>query len=416
MRGSCKLVLALALLVTPAASYAVKVPVPIDGVTLNVNVQLQTQLLANENGNASGSGWSADVFVRRTRLLVNGDIGQNLSYLLQLDNANFGKYGNYSGRAIVQDAWVGWAPTGISGPNVIFIDAGILLLPISHHLLESTTNFITADVHTDSFRLTGNQLPGLRSTGVQVRGWWFDKKVGFRGGVYEGTRANNVPGANSKSLPQVAGFLNLDILGSEEGGWLYGAYKWAKDPVLSVGLSGVYQSLAVKNAVLPAPAQSFTDQKLASADVYLDWPMTESSELVFEATVYVNRNGTASADTGVGFFADLGYRRGWFAPYVSYEYFQADDCDTALTSEQCLAGRAGQAHATDSRNAKLGVNFFFNKNLNHLNVELGVNHGQSVYGPQSITNGSAGYVPKGSTTLLTTPAQLSLLLHWNVLF
>ena len=80
MRAPCKPVLTLALLVTPAASYATKVPVPIDGMTLNVSVQLQTQLLANENGNADGSGWSADVFVRRTRLLVNGDIGQNLSW------------------------------------------------------------------------------------------------------------------------------------------------------------------------------------------------------------------------------------------------------------------------------------------------------------------------------------------------
>jgi len=416
MRSPCKPVLTLALLVTPAASYAIKVPVPIDGMTLNVSVQLQTQLLANENGNASGSGWSADVFVRRTRLLVNGDIGQNLSYLLQLDNANFGKYGNYNGRAIVQDAWVGWAPTGISGPNVLFIDAGLLLIPISHHLLESTTNFITADVHTDSFRLSGNQFPGLRETGVQVRGWWFDKKVGFRGGVYEGTRAINVAGADRKSLPQLAGFLNFDILGSEEGSWLYGAYKWGTDPILSVGLSGIYQSLAVKTSVLPASAQSFTDQKMASADVYLNWPMTEAAELVFEATGYLNKNGAASADTGIGFFADLGYRRGWFAPYVSYEYFQADDCDTTLTAAQCLAGRAGQAHATDSRNAKVGVNFFFNKNFNHLNVELGINHGQSAYGPQSITTAGAGYVPKGITTLLTTPAQLSLLLHWNVLF
>src|SRR5690349_13185627 len=200
--------LSLALLAAPAAAHAMAVPVPVEGVTLNLGVQVQAQMLANENGNASGTGWSADVFVRRTRLLANGDIGKHFSYLLQLDNANFGKYGNYAGRAIVQDAWVGWAPTGVTGPDVLFIDAGILLIPISHHLLESTTNFVTADVHTDSFRLTGNQFPGLRETGAQVRGWLFGKKVGFRGGVYEGTRAINVAGADRKSLPQVAGFVN----------------------------------------------------------------------------------------------------------------------------------------------------------------------------------------------------------------
>jgi hypothetical protein len=416
LRNPCRSILAFALLFLPAASYAMKVQVPVDGATLNVNVQLQSQLLANENGNSAGNGWSADVFVRRTRLLVNGEIGRNLAYLLQLDNANFGKYGSSSGRAIIQDAWVGWAPTGTGGPNVVFIDAGILLIPISRHLLESTTNFITADVHTDSFRLTGNQFAGLRETGVQVRGWWFDKRIGFRGGVYEGTRAINVAGADRKSLPQVAGFVNFDILGSEEGSWVYGAYKWGTAPVLSVSVSGLYQQLAVKTAVSPASAQSFADQKMGSTGVYLDWPMTEASELVFAATAYLSRNGLASADTGTGFFADLGYRWGWFAPYVSYEYFRADDCDAALTAAQCSAGAAGQPHAADSRNAKAGVNFFFNRNLNHLNVELGINHGQSAYGPQSITTAGAGYVPKGITTLLATPAQRSVLLHWNVQF
>src|SRR5690242_5790435 len=98
MKAPFKSGLALALLLSPVASFALKVPVPIDGVTLNINLQLQTQLLANENGNAAGSRWSADVFVRRTRLLVNGDIGKHLSYLVQLDNANFDKYGNTSGR------------------------------------------------------------------------------------------------------------------------------------------------------------------------------------------------------------------------------------------------------------------------------------------------------------------------------
>ena len=172
----------------------------------------------------------------------------------------------------------------------------------------------------------------------------------------------------------------------------------------------------MKTAVLPASAQTFTSQKMGSAGVYLDWPTTEASELVFATTAYLSRNGLASADTGTGFFADLGYRWRWLAPYVSYEYFRADGCDTALTPEQCVAGGAGQPHAADSRNAKAGVNFFINRNLNHLNVELGINHGQSAYGPQSITTAGAGYVPKGITTLLATPAQRSVLLHWNVQF
>jgi hypothetical protein len=396
-------------------------------------VQVQTQVLLNESGAPNGTDMSYDLYVRRTRLLANGDISQNFSYLLQVDNANFGKFGNFTGRAIIQDAWIGWAPTGITGGNVIYIDAGLLLIPISHHLLESTTNFITADVHTDEFRFPGNAFPALRETGIQVRGWWLDKKIGFRGGVYEGYTPI-VPGTGCtatgagcitpKRYPQFAGFINFDVIGSEEGGWLYGAYKWGKEPILSVGVSGIYQADAIRNTDIyptagtpPTPTgANIANQRMASADVYLNFPQSEAAELVIEATGYLNGNGSGNRNTGKGFFVDAGYRFEFVAPYASYSYFQADDCPT-------LAGAQATACATNvqlanSRNFKAGLNFFFNKNLNHLNLEFQVNHGMSAFGPQSITTAatSAGYAPAGITTNLRTSAQRSFLAHWNVLF
>jgi hypothetical protein len=428
MKATLKAVLATSLLLAPAA-FATKVPIPIEGATLNVSVQVQTQVLINENGAPNGSDPSYDFYVRRTRLLANGDISQNFSYLLQVDNANFGKFGNFGGRAIIQDAWIGWAPTGITGGNVLYIDAGLLLMPISHHLLTSTTNFITADVHTDEFRFpgnglaTGNGFPALRQTGVQVRGWWLDKKIGFRGGVYEGyapitqtagtCTATGAGCVTPKRYPQFAGFINFDIIGSEEGGWLYGAYKWAKDPVLSVGFAGVYQAQALRNTSVTATGD-IVNQRLASADVYLNLPMSEEAELVIEATGYLNGNGKGSANTGTGFFVDAGYRFGFVAPYVSYSYFQTSDC-SGLAGGQ-LTTCNSSIDLGNSRNWKAGLNFFFNKNLNHLNLEFQSNHGVSGYGPQSVTAAAAGYVPRNITNSLRVSAQKSFLAHWAVLF
>ncbi len=401
MKATCR-ALALVLFLAPVASFATKIPIPIEGATLNVSFQLQTQVLFNQNGTPDGQNPSIDIFVRRSRLLINGDINQNFTYLIQIDNPNFGKYGNYTGRAIVQDAWIGWAPTGITGNNVVYIDAGLLLVPISHHLLESTTNFITADVHTDSFRFPGNSFPNLRETGVQVRGWALDKHIGWRGGIYEA---------------QFAGFVNFDIIGSEEGGWLYGAYKWGKDPILSVGVSTLYQSQAVLNY---APVNSLTDSLVQSGDVYLNWPMGDS-EIVVEVTGYRSVNSgssSGSANTGKGFDADVGYRWGPFAPYVSYSYFQADDCDSALVGTDATTCAAA-IETANSRNIKAGLNFFFNKNLNHLNVEFQAIHGQSAYGPGTITVATAisgVYRSWAYNNNLRNPAFWSVLLHWNVLF
>ena len=450
MKATCR-ALALALMLIPAASFATKVPIPIEGATLNVSFQVQPQFLVTEAGTPDGTGPAYDIFVRRTRILVNGDLGPNFTYLVQVDNANMGKWGNFTQRAVVQDAWVGWAPTGITGGTVLYIDAGILLIPISHHLLESTTNFTTADVQSDAFRIPGNAFPALRDTGVQIRGWAFNKKVGFRGGVYEGySPATALSGApanvNSpaftpcdakvqgscvapKRNPMLGGIINFDLIGSEEGGWLYGAYKWGKDPILSVGVAGNYQSQAIKNGF-----GNLTDAKLFAADFYFNFPMTEANELVVEGTAYLNGNGSGSANTGLGLSGSAGYRFGFIAPYIAYDYFSASSCDiTGLSAAQIATcggkpGTVGVAGSADSRNLKAGLNFFFNKNLNHVNVEFGVNHGSSAYGPQSINNGNAAYVPlslepaapngprRAINTLLSTQAYRTLLMHWNFLF
>jgi hypothetical protein len=433
IKASCKLLPALLLLFAPAASHAVRVPIPIEGATLNVSLQLQTQFLVNEAGAPDGTSPSYDVFVRRSRLLINGDFNQNFSYLMQLDNPNFGKFGNFNGRAIVQDAWIGWAPAGTKGGTVVYLDAGILLMPISHHLLESTTNFVTADAQIDAFRFPGNVFPAFRDTGVQVRGWAFDKKVGFRGGVYQGYApiaqaagacASGGAGCiTPKRNPALGGFVNFDILGTEEGEWIYGAYKWAKDPILSVGVGANYQSLALKNAF-----GSLTDQKLLAPDLYLNIPVTEQAELVSEVTLYLNGNGTGSANTGTGVSASLGYRSGFIAPYVAYDYFQSTGCDAGSLSPAQLTACNATVDTADSRNFKAGVNFFVNKNLNHFNVEFSDSHGQSAYGPSSFTAASAGYVPtsldplaatgprRAFTNSLANRAFKSLLVHWNALF
>jgi len=429
MKATLNAVLATSLLLAPAA-FATKVPIPIEGASLNVSVQIQTQFLLNENGAPNGTDPSYDIYVRRTRLLANGDISPNFTYLIQIDNANFGKFGNFGGRAIVQDAWVGWAPFGQTGGNVLYIDAGILLFALSHHILESTTNYITADTHTDEFRLPNSGFPALRQTGVQLRGWWFDKKIGFRGGVYEGwTPANQglvAPGCvtatsntctTPKRYPMFAGFVNLDIIGSEEGGWLYGAYKWGKDPVLSVSLAGLYQADAIRNTDVVGGTGNPANARLASASVYLNLPMSEAAELVVEGAGYLNGYGSGNRNTGKGFFADAGYRFGFVAPYVSFSYFQTDEsCDDMNLTTTQLATCRTNIQLGNSRNMKAGLNFFINKNLNHLNLEFQVNHGVSAYGPQSISVANAGYAPVGITTNLRTSAQKSFLAHWNVIF
>src|SRR6266852_631883 len=416
MKRCAQMALGLALLFAPASSYAISVPLSTTDATLNLNLQLQPQFLVNQAGTPDGMDPSYDVFVRRARIAVNGTVG---------------KFGNLAGRVLVQDAWGGWAPTGIDGGTVIYIDAGLLYIPVSRHVLGYTTNYITADLQTDAFRLPNSPFPSFRDVGVQVRGWALDKRLGFRGGVYEGYTPIVQPaetcetgGAGCitpKRTPALGGFINFDLIGSEEGLWLYSAYKWGTTPILSVNVAGNYQSRPLKNAF-----GRLTDPKLLATGLYLDLPMTKQAELVFDGTLYLNRNGTGSPNTGTGFAASAGYRYGFIAPYVAYDYFQSSGCDAGSLTPSELALCSANVDSANSRNFKAGVNLFFNKNLNHLNVELGINHGLSAYGPSSITAATAGYVPasldpvtpgaprRAFTNSLANPSFKSLLVQWTV--
>jgi hypothetical protein len=339
-----------------------------------------------ENGTPDGQSLAYDLFVRRTRVQLNGNIGNNWLYLVQIDNANFGRYGNFASRMIVQDAWAAWGPWGVKGDNVLLIEGGILFFPMSRFVIMSSGNYPSIDGHPDLLRgLTATQYPANRTTGLQLRGWALNKKIGFRGGVFEGVQPTVGAGLNPNRNPAVAGFVNFDIIGSEEGTYLYQGILFAKDPVLSVSVAGGYQSLALRNL------KGASDHRALTSTVFFDFPLPGDQEFATTLGGYLYGNGTGSKDTGIGASVDVAYRFKFVKPFISWEYFNSDDCTPTVgvvTAAQCA-----QAHTADSRNFRAGVVFYFNKSLHHLDMEFALNRGQSVVGPTSITTATAGYTP-----------------------
>ncbi len=412
MRKGLWLLPATLLCLAPAAR-AVNVKLPVEDATMNITVTVQTQALWQENGAPNGTSSSWDLYARRTRVQVNGEFAKYWAYYFQVDNGNFGKYGNFTPRMIVQDAFGSFAPTTTKGNNVLFIDGGLLFYPAARYIITPISNQYAVEGHPDVIRgFNSTAYPANRSLGLQVRGWALDKKLGFRGGVFEGVQTFTVAGANPHRTPAFAGLVNFDLIGSEEGGYLYPAVNWRKDPVVSIGGAISYQSRAI---IVP---KGLTDQNSYNVWAYADLPQSEQAEAVIFLNGFLYKNGTGSKDTGVAATVDVGYRFGFVRPYVAYEYFEGDDCPTdgSATPAQCTAVNTG-----NSRNLRLGLDFYINKNQNHVQAEFSFNRGQSSWGAQSITATAAGYVPyiapgQQSATSLGRSAQKSLLIHWSAYF
>jgi len=426
MRASWKACLLISFSVAPFAAHAVKVPIPVEGVNVNFGINVQTHALFNENGTPDGTAWSTDIFMRRTRLVFNGDITRYFWFFIQVENTNFGKFANFTSRMIFQDAVAAWAPTGSTGNDVLLIEAGILRVPSSRGTITNVNNNFTIDGHPDLIRgFNANNFNANRSIGLEVRGWALEKKIGFRGGVFEGVRAGQGaaatdPGLNPNSVPLLAGIVQFNLLGSQEGGFSYEALYFSKVPLLSLSLAGGWQSNAVR------VTKGVSDFRTASSTAFFEYPFSEETEVVASLIGYRHKMGTGSRDSGWAFGADLGYRWNWIRPYASYEYFSSDDCVPIAgesTGPQC-----NQAHTADSRNFRTGLDFYINRTLNHLMIEFSVNHGMSGWGPQSITAATAGYVPasldpippsttrRPINTLLSSPAQKSILMQWALVF
>ncbi|MBF5042969.1 hypothetical protein FGE12_11265 [Aggregicoccus sp. 17bor-14] len=343
---------------------ATKIPLGTEGQALTVNFQLQTWAGLTQDANPAGDGLGYDFRLRRVRAVISAEPTDKWAFLLQLDAANFGTGQDYSPRFLPQDAWVSYSPTGRSAKNVFMVDAGFLLVPLSRQALSSTTSFTTIDVHLDAVR-GFREGPGIRDLGVQVRGWALDKKIGYRGGIYRGvtgtqgdlSAANPRAGLNPSSHPRLGGFVNFNILGTEEGNWLYQGIYFQEKPVVSVGVGGGYQSKAVRGP------SGLTDTRVFSGDFFADLPTGAEGEGVVHATAYRNDFGGGSANTGWGYFVDAGYRFGFVMPYASYEGFNADSCPDGLVAPACTA---------DTQNSsiiKAGLHFYINKNANHIDVE-----------------------------------------------
>jgi hypothetical protein len=169
-----------------------------------------------------------------------------------------------------------------------------------------------------------------RDMGVQLRG--FAGPLGFRVAVRngaEGTPWEDAPSLNPDDLPRAVAHVRWNFLTGEEDLFFQGIY-FTDKPHLSVGAGADCQPSAI------ATASSVHDALDLSADVFVDWPMGNDQEAVFQTHVYHYRQGLDNAQSGTGFFSELGYRFGVFEPVLSAKYF-----NSRVRNQYLLAVRPG---------------------------------------------------------------------------
>jgi hypothetical protein len=246
------ILLILTLLVTSPASAQVVIKVN-DDAFFKLGLLLQTQADALQD--PVTRSYAQNVFVRRVRFLVGGQISKQLSFFVETDSPNLGKSvttgtKNSQPSMYLQDAYVEWKLN-----DKFMLNAGLMLPSPSRNGVQSAASLLPLDYGPHTFANSGPTQSNVgRDTGIQARGYLHNKRLEYRAGLFQGMRDKQ-----NREL-RFTGRLQYNFFDTETGFFYTGTYL-GKKKVLAVG-AGIDRQHEYEGH---------------SVDVFLDYPLAHGA-------------------------------------------------------------------------------------------------------------------------------------------
>jgi hypothetical protein len=255
-----------------------------DNVNFKLGVLLQPQADFQEVPNATNNGsgdYQQNLFLRRARLIIGGQVAKNVFFFFETENGTLGKStqtvaGGAGAKALgagfnVLDAVAEWRLA-----KEFNVQVGLIRSPISREGLKSTPTQFMLDQSTYNLP-TGAALQNNaeRDTGMMFRGYFLCDRLEYRSAILSGFRAVGV-----KNSFRYTERLQYNFFDTETYNFVSypGSYLGSKK-ILALGVGYDTQN----------------DFRYGSADMYLDIPIPVGS---FESTVqyqYINGGTTLGA-------------------------------------------------------------------------------------------------------------------------
>jgi hypothetical protein len=254
-------------------------------------------------------GYSQNLYLRRVRLLVGGQVARNITFFIETDNPNFGRAPKALGSGfIVQDAL---AEVKFSDP--LTISAGLMFVPFCRNCIQSAATLLSLDYSSFSFLATPvTQSSVGRDIGFQAKGYFNGNRIEYRVGAFQGFRAPAAPGAPVARNPlRGVGRLQVNLFEPETPGIFYtGTYLGTKR-VLAIG-GGIDMQAG--------PGDNYQAWAL---DAFLDHPLTDSVSVTAQVDYFsYDGGGTFTAlpqQTAIFAEAGLYFKPLRIMPFVKFE-------------------------------------------------------------------------------------------------
>jgi len=294
---------------------------------IKVRFLLQPWIQLEKEAAPDGKSWSKEAYLRRSRIIISGQVHERIRFFVETDIPNWGKNGNWSSAMYVQDAYVDFTLVKELGIiDSLNAAVGMILLPFSRHNRQSAASLNTLDYHSSLIRFLPDSHKAWRDSGVELRGLFLGKNLDIRMGIFNGLRGTKMRAGtlNPDDSPRFTGRVQYNVFDTEDG-FFYGGNHLGAKRILAFGVGLDHQ----KNAVyIPLLGGGWlVDYTAVSADLFLDWPLGDNLGFIGLLNYYSYDYGDQSplgfppSMTGKGCGLELGLRYRKWEPVFFYERF-----------------------------------------------------------------------------------------------
>jgi hypothetical protein len=257
----------------------------------------------------ANEAYSQNLYLRRVRLLVGGQVAQNITFFIETDNPNLGRAPKNLGTGfIIQDALV-----EVKLADPLTISAGLMFVPFCRNCIQSAANLLSLDYSSWSFLATAATQSSVgRDIGFQAKGYLYGNRLEYRVGAFQGFRAPATPDAPIARNPfRATGRLQVNLFEPETPGIFYTGTYLGTRRVLAIG-GGVDMQAA--------PGDNY---RAWVVDAFLDHPVTDSVSATAQVDFFNydggNLSGAPAEQTALFAEAGLYFKPLAIMPFLRYE-------------------------------------------------------------------------------------------------
>lgn len=276
-----------------------------------------------------------DFYLRRGRIIIQGQVMDGIKFFVETDNANAGKYGVSEAETKIQDAFMDFR----LDDSRQWIKAGLILLPFSFETRSSAASLLGIDYNSETIKLVNTFV--WRDYGAELSGGVGDK-FNYRIGVFDGYDSDTGIKYNDASL-RFTGHIAYNLIGKVEDGWFFSQTRLsAKNDYLSIGAGIDHQSKATINA------ESVVQDNRA-------WVLDMQSGFIFGDNLLTVNGAYYDWDNalykGKTAFIETGYLIGKIMPTFKISYLDPDNAGSTTDTT------FGVDYFWKGQNARIGVEY-----------------------------------------------------------